>query len=666
MLLLLFQCLVNVFHLCYSSASAALLPFLTLFFRQLGLSATQVGVIISVKSVLAVMFSALWTNCAISCEKRRSVLMTSVFSAMVVCLLMSVVPPSKDARTDPLCLESGVNSSLDMTNPSVSNTNETTSYEISSLGSTTTAAIIPSAEIELSSTMSTTKLPQVTNNVPTTVSSKSTHLLSSQMLTTTTKRPSRKTTPKSAPTTAIGRKKTKSFTKISVMPTTSPRMVQRSTDRNNNPWDMLSDSDKKLFQKFGLTEEKINSLNEEKLQELLNKIIEQLEEEQSHNGQSENREKRDILSSSLQSLNNRLSELQGSLSTSTNTVFMLVLCIIIIGEVFSSCTLKLADRIWFDFLDGLDLVEKYGSHHAWCTLGYVLIPMCVTAAVDHTACVLSHHIKHFNIHFYTYSALMGVTFIWAFLYPMLDANKKITRSTKVVKGLKVLFADAHTFSYLFSVLLLGVLTVSIDNFLFWKVQDLGGREMVMGGAVTIGAFVEFFVIVLMKQFIKKITNAGAVVLAFLLMTLRLVSFSFMWTPYLVLPLAVLHPFTHTLILGSVENYPDFKVNPFIMDRSARSVLNGIYLAIGYAGGSALSGFLYDSLDSEDSKLRTVYQGGAIMAAVWCGLFALIHRCFKHKPRVRYTRLLQAEADQFTDDEESVDGDWLETALKLEK
>ena len=114
------------------------------------------------------------------------------------------------------------------------------------------------------------------------------------------------------------------------------------------------------------------------------------------------------------------------------------------------------------------------------------------------------------------------------------------------------------------------------------------------------------------------------------------------------------------MLGALETYPDFKVNPYIMDRSAKSTLNCLHMGIAYAFGSVLSGFIYDNFD-----LQYFYLGAAIVSVVWCLVFVLVHKCARRSKKVRYARLLQAEEDQLTSDSEDED-DWLQSALKHEK
>ena len=53
--------LASVFYFLYHGGKACLLPFLTLYFRRIGLTATQVGVICSLKSLAWFITAPIWT-----------------------------------------------------------------------------------------------------------------------------------------------------------------------------------------------------------------------------------------------------------------------------------------------------------------------------------------------------------------------------------------------------------------------------------------------------------------------------------------------------------------------------------------------------------------------------------------------------------------------------
>ena len=332
-----------------------------------------------------------------------------------------------------------------------------------------------------------------------------------------------------------------------------------------------------------------------------------------------------------------------------------ILILIVIGELFAAPVDKLADDCWFEYLDVLDVVERYGGHRVWQLAGYILLPAFVGTLVEKTNCILMHNVPHFMIHFFTFAAFAALSFMAAFGYPV-SQNKRTPKQSRFGKGVRILCCDIHSMTLTMTILFLGMMYACIQNFLLWKVQDIGGNEIIMGTSITVSAVSALFMYIISNGLIKRITHVGAIVLAMITLAGRLVFYSFLWTPWLVLAGEALHGFSYTLMWRAVEMYPDFRINPFIMDRSAFTLVNVIYHGLGIGVGSALSGYLYDEFG-----FSLLFQGASVATAAWCAIFLLLQKCVKRKMKVRYAKLLQD--DRGADDTSSDEEDWLEVAMK---
>ncbi|XP_033630694.1 major facilitator superfamily domain-containing protein 6-like protein B [Asterias rubens] len=85
---------VSFFYFTYSASKACLFPFLTLYFRQLGLSATQTGVICGLKAFVALWGAPLWSSCATKHGRQRIVLMVAMFMMLASNLGLTLLPPA--------------------------------------------------------------------------------------------------------------------------------------------------------------------------------------------------------------------------------------------------------------------------------------------------------------------------------------------------------------------------------------------------------------------------------------------------------------------------------------------------------------------------------------------------------------------------------------------
>ena len=76
----------NMFYLFLHGGKAAVVPFLTLFFRLIGLSAFEAGCLIAAKTVTGLVWAPLWARCAMVYSRHRTVLSFSLFMMMATYL----------------------------------------------------------------------------------------------------------------------------------------------------------------------------------------------------------------------------------------------------------------------------------------------------------------------------------------------------------------------------------------------------------------------------------------------------------------------------------------------------------------------------------------------------------------------------------------------------
>lgn len=658
-------CLSHTFHLFLGAARSALFPFLTIYFRLLGLTATQTGLLLGAKAFMTLVCAPAWTACAKRFNKKKVVLMFSLFMLMSANLFLCLIPPvSEDAPlrfcNKPLVERAGnvtgmgdlvgtfsngstlapdlgeISSSL-----SPGKTVSSTSSELKKAKSSTTSAPglpeTPQEKTEKSSTVSTTQKPTTTTTIITTTTAATTTAAS------TTK------------------KKIKTTTDLYDYYGKNSFPGDKETDSEHERWDGnsrggskaggssskdLTPEDKALLRQLGLSIEDLEELSKSDIDELINGL----------ETDSKSRKKRNI----VESMRSKWHELSSRFEIAEYQTFVIVLMVIILGELFSAPYEKLSDDCWFEYLDLLDCLEKFGGQHVWRTIGVVLVPTIVTAIIDHTTCILPFGIHHFYIHFFVFAVIMFLVFLTGFCYPV-SQNKQTPKRSRMAKGFKVLCSDAHAFSMTFTMVVLGAASAVMANFLMWKLQDLANGEIVMGVAVAVAASSEFVLQLVGRSLVKKLTCTGAVCLGLLLLVGRLVFYSFLWSSWLVLAGEVLHGMTITLIWIAVRTYPDFRINPFVMDRSASSVVTGLYIGVGFAGGSMVSGLVYDRLG-----YSILFQGTAGIVFLWSVIFLILQKAVKKKEKVRYAKLLQDENADDSDESIVYEDDWLEVAMKRDR
>lgn len=76
----------NLFYLFFHGGKAAIIPFLTIFFRLVGLNALEAGTVIAVKTLTGLVWAPLWARCATAYSRHRLVLVISLFMMIMTYL----------------------------------------------------------------------------------------------------------------------------------------------------------------------------------------------------------------------------------------------------------------------------------------------------------------------------------------------------------------------------------------------------------------------------------------------------------------------------------------------------------------------------------------------------------------------------------------------------
>ena len=642
----------NSFFFLYSTAKACLFPFLTVYLRYLGLSAVQTGLVLAIRSCLNVWCATLWTSCAKKFNKQRTVLMVSLYCLMGVFIALTFVPPSDRYTGLKYChMIRGKAWNVSDYNTDIDISLFTTQSEIST---SSKSFLMMKSTVAPTSKIQTTTVASL-HKIKTTNSPKNTA--------TPTKNWSLKptVTPQAG---SVGNgvapkhhRKHKKPTKHHKPATPTPVNVKSGI------LDVLSEEDVKLLKDLGLSLDEIKQMTEDELEQYLLTALHSDEghKVKRHAGHEEvapptrniSSEDEGSKTAIWQKFKALVDKVRFKIISSENRTFALVLILVVIGGLFGSPVDKLVDNLWFEFLDNIDFVEKYGQHALWGAIGVLFAPTIITTIVDHVPCILPlFHLYNFTIHVFAFCTFCAVVFILSLFYPISTLHKKPKMKALIGKGIKTVCNNAHAAVLTFTMFMVGLTQASAGVFLFWKIQDLGGGEMPMGIAVTAAAFFEIIVFFLNKGIIRKIGHGGSVLVALVLMIGRLIFYGFLMNPWLAIAGEAFYGFSNALLWHSVHSYPDFRLNALATDRSAADTINNIYHAFGFSTGSIVSGIVCSIFG-----IDRLFQGAAGLLFLWTVIFAIIMKCVKKKRKVHYNLLLQS------DNEDSSDEDWLEVALK---
>ncbi|KAJ8253998.1 hypothetical protein COCON_G00206100, partial [Conger conger] len=84
----------GLFHFLYSCGRACLLPFLTLYLRYLGLTATMTGIAMATRCLVTLAWGPVSSLLAKRYNRRRAVVMGSLLGSAAIALLLLLLPPA--------------------------------------------------------------------------------------------------------------------------------------------------------------------------------------------------------------------------------------------------------------------------------------------------------------------------------------------------------------------------------------------------------------------------------------------------------------------------------------------------------------------------------------------------------------------------------------------
>ena len=615
-------CLANMFYFFLNAAKSCLFPFLALYLGRIGLSATQVGLVLGVQALVSMFTMPQWTSCAKFLNKKRLLLVFSVLTLILSYLSLSVLPPG----VDNICSAGPPQNHTYTLSTTVTNVNESEAPQRGNI-----------SDVDL--------------DVSTVVSNVSSTVVMPEMTTVTydTTKHNSSTFPHDSLTTL------------------SPIYEEMLE---------LDEQDIASFEDLGLSRSQVEQMSTDELIAFLESTIQQeqnagpstaatkVHRTHVHDNMMETagRPKRDVMYNYMDQLSQTVAKWQGTNSDKQYHTFLFVMLLLTISALFASPLEKLADDCWFEYLDVLDKLEKYGHHRAWGCVGAAITPAAVAFLVFKSDCLLGDVVYHMVIHFYGFIMLLVIVLCLSCYFPI-SHHKRTAKRSQMFKGLRLLCGDLHALSLTVSMFLYGMVYAAIFNFLFWRMSELDPSELPMGASVAVGALSEVILTAVYSscgQCAKSISQSASVFVAFLCLGLRLLFYSYMFDPWLVVAGESFHGCSNMLLQLTMENYPDFRLSIVAMDRSALTVLRAISHGLGYGVGCMLSGMLFDLVG-----FQLLYQGAAALCGFWCFVFLMISVCCKKKERILYTKLLSS------DDTDSGDGDnnsmyeedWLDVALE---
>lgn len=626
------QFVANIFSFLFAAGRACLVPFLTIYFYYLGLSPIQTGLLLGLKSFTSAWSALCWIKYIGTPKRKRCVLVFSIIVLMLTHLVMMLMPSMSSTKALSFCPNFMNRSSLlPCGNGSSSDRLDCRDYYTSN-----------STGFSLTSETTDSEMTVAAENLPVSF----THLPLADV-----KSPNYS--------------KEIAFTKFSLIPKTTasnhvtsqspfpvPTVAMENIDTLEKKNVVTAEPANISFGSFNRDDKIYKSKNGRKGRHLddpdesdIDSAVTQIPDEDkifAENGE------------------NSVNRLLKSLNSIQHQVFVALLVLVLVGEMFSSPTEQLTEDLWLRFLDSFEKLDKIHIPKLWSSFGAAMTPWAVVLLIDSVPCILPLiQLPRIFIHFFSFEIVIAMALFLSFCFPAIDSDGSKTKKwSRFTRGLRIVCGDVHSFVCMFTVIVVGFVYGFINTFLFWVMHEKteNGSELALGIALSVAAAGEFSMSFVAGWVVKKLKCPISIILGLVVLCARCLLYSFLFNPWIAVAGETGHMLSHTIIWAAVRNYSAFRVNPLVMDTSAQGALSLIYSGFGISSGCIVAGLCYAWLGP-----KVMFQIAACVAGVWCIVFAVIYKCCSQwkKQRVRYTKIAQEEIA----DSDASEDDWLDSAIK---
>ncbi|CAG0890611.1 unnamed protein product [Cyprideis torosa] len=203
---------------------------------------------------------------------------------------------------------------------------------------------------------------------------------------------------------------------------------------------------------------------------------------------------------------------------------------------------------------------------------------------------------------------------WATSRVFAMQNREMPEWMKVFRH----FNNVRCITFLFVAWLMGFGIGLIFTFLFWYLQDFGGTPTLFGVASVINHISEIFAYFFSFRLITQLGHVKVLCLGLLGNVLRFLYVSWLRNPWWVLPFEFIQGITHAGVWAACNSYLAH-VTPLELRPSATGVLQGLHHGLGRACGSIFGGFLASSFG-----ITSVFRGYGVACFLALIFFVFIN------------------------------------------
>ncbi|KAK1876709.1 Major facilitator superfamily domain containing protein 6 [Dissostichus eleginoides] len=302
------------------------------------------------------------------------------------------------------------------------------------------------------------------------------------------------------------------------------------------------------------------------------------------------------------------------------SLFLLILLVIIVGEFFSAPALTIVDTVTLQYLGKAR--DRYGLQRMWGSLGWGLTMLLVGIWIDHThlipvieglGCIVPEF-RNYQIAFIVFGVMMTIAFIVATQFYFEDGSEYQQEVPEAVvedsprsapeeqtpsspgtsaqefhySDLLRLLSSVRYSSVLFVAWFMGFGYGFVFTFLYWHLEDLQGSTTLFGICSVLSHISELAAYFTSHKFIELVGHVRVLYIGLACNTARYLYISYLQNAWIVLPMEVLQGVTHASVWAACISFLSAAVPPALRT-SAQGILQGLHLGLGRGCGAMVGG-----------------------------------------------------------------------------
>jgi PPP family 3-phenylpropionic acid transporter len=280
------------------------------------------------------------------------------------------------------------------------------------------------------------------------------------------------------------------------------------------------------------------------------------------------------------------------------TTFLALIPVVVAYAFLMAPIMPLVDNTVVAMLG--DRKDEYGKQRLWGAVGWGVAAPIAGSLIDRTGLQWA---------FYGCAILMFGNLIISSRLPVRRGDV----GGQFWRGLRLLLADRQWIIFLVTILVGGMsLAISI-SFLFLYLDDLGAGKTLMGLSLTVATISELPVWFFANRLLERWGTRRLLAFSLLACALQAFAYSLIETPWLVLPIQLLHGPAFSAMWAAGVSYVS-EIAPEGTGATAQGLFSGVGMGLRAALGAFVGGLLYDGL-------------GAVSMFRWGGVSALLGLSF---------------------------------------